>query len=475
MRIQLSALGLLGLLAAPLAAQTPRNVLLVMADDLGTDKLALYQSGAAVPPTPTLDALAGEGVLFRNAWACPVCSPTRATLQTGRYPFRHGVGTAIPFGPPLPRDELCLPAVLDRARELGGPTVATAAIGKWHLAAVPGGNGDPLRRGYDHFAGSNLGALTGPFDYFFWPESTDGVTQLTTDYATTAQVDAALAWIEQQNGPWFCYLAFHAPHTPFHAPPAELHTRELPDAPPEQDPVPYYEAMVEALDTELGRLLASLDPQVRAATTILVVGDNGTTGDVVLPPYDPQHGKGSLYQGGVRVPLIASGAGIAAPGREVAALVDVSDLFATVLELCGADWRAALPAGLTIDSVSLLPYLQQPLALPQRQWVLSQSIVPWLPPALSAGSGPFGGALGGGGLGAALGGLGAGAQLVSGVTLRNAVHKLIRYDNGVEELYNLLLDPQEQLDLLALPSLTPNAQAAYDELTATLDGLLSQP
>ncbi|QDU66103.1 sulfatase-like hydrolase/transferase [Engelhardtia mirabilis] len=462
---------------ALLAATAPaQNVLLVIADDLGTDKVGLYDPQSPPPPTPTLDALAAQGVQFQNAWSCPVCSPTRATLLTGRYPFRTGVGTAIPFGPPLPPDELTIASILDLAAAQGGAQVATAAIGKWHLADIAGGSVDPLRRGFDHWAGSNLGALAGPFDYEFWPQTVDTQTDLSTTYATTAAVDAAGAWIAQQTSPWFCYLAFNAPHTPFHAPPAELHGQVLPDVDPESDPVPFYDAMVEAMDTELGRLLAQMDPAALAATTIIVVGDNGTTGDVVLPPYDPERSKGSLYQNGIRVPLIVSGAQVAAPGRQVSALVDVSDLFATVLELLGADWVAALPDERLIDSVSMLPYVVQPVALPQREWVLSQSILN-LPGG--GGGGPLGGGLGTAGVGPATtslasGGLIAGAALESGIAIRNTGFKLIRRDDGGEELYNLLLDPTENVDLLTLPVLPTPAAGALAELSAVLDGLASE-
>ncbi|MEM7200445.1 MAG: sulfatase-like hydrolase/transferase [Planctomycetota bacterium] len=462
------ALALLG------AAQAPAqgNVLLVIADDLGTDKLLSY--GARRPPaTPRLDALAAGGLQFEQCWANPVCSPTRATIQTGRYSFRTGVGTAIPGGPPLDQAERTLAEAL---AESGAPH-ATALLGKWHLGgglASTTESLDPNRQGYAHFAGLLAGAFAGPFNYERWPRTEDGATTLSRDYATSVNVDDALAWIDDQSGPWFACVSFNAPHTPFHAPPAALHGLTLPPGRPCDRPLPFYKAMVEAMDAEVGRLLDSLDPDVAAATTVIFVADNGTTGDVVSPPLHPDQAKGSLYQGGIRVPLIIAGRGVAAAGRRVSALVNTTDLFVTILQLCGVD-PAQLRGGAPADSVSLMPYLRDPTAKAQREHAFAEVFVGTSSTAASAtptgslqsGSPPTGSA--------DAGCLIAGAVITSGKTIRNATHKLLRFADGREELYDLTNDPRERTDLLVGGGLQPAAQAAYDDLDAALQQLLQSP
>ncbi len=469
----LLALLSIGLSGASLPA-AQGNVLVIIADDVGTDKVGCYGVPSA-PPAPVLDGLAADGVRFESCWANPLCSPTRATLQTGRYSFRTGVGTALPFGPPLPLTERTLPEAL----QVLGAEHGTAAIGKWHL----GGNAlfelaalHPNLQGYGHFAGVLAGAFVEPFSYDFWPRTVDGDTEVSTTYATTANVDDALAWIGAQEGPWFLYMAFNSAHTPFHAPPPALHTQDLPDVEPCLDPVPFHNAMVESLDTEIGRLLASLTPATSAATHVIFLGDNGTTGDVVLPPADPEHGKGSLYQGGVRVPLIVRGPSVVLPGRVETSLVNTSDLFTTVLELCGAD-PAGLPGGAPADSVSLLPYLREPFVESQRSHVFAEVFHGYpAAAALLAGASrgaPKSASQSAKGTAADLGCDAGGAVLSSGKAIRNATHKLIRFDSGREELYHLILDPAETFDLLQLDTLPPLAAAAYAELTGELEALLA--
>lgn len=458
---------LLTLVTAAQGAAPQRNVLLVVADDLGTDKLAVYEPLSAPPPTPTIDALAAQGVRFTNAWSCPLCSPTRASLMTGRLPSEHGVGAALPLGPGLPLAEVTIPEALARALPSTSVAYATGAFGKWHLSEQgDGGQQAPNLQGFGQYAGSLPGAFVEPQDYEHWIRVENGQPGLSTAYATSVNVDDALEFIGAQQGPWFCYLAFNAPHTPFHAPPAELHTQALPPVEPASQPVPFYDAMVEALDKELGRLLANLPPGVAANTTVILIGDNGSTGAVVLPPYEPTKAKGTLYQGGVRVPLIVSGAGIVAPGRAHPGLVQATDLFATVLELCGAD-LASIAAGLPpLDTVSMVPYLQSPLSPSLRSIVRTELRITGTGFGQILSQLPGGAPTGGQG-----GGLIAGAQLMLGSAARNQTFKLIRPESGPEELYNLLIDPREQVDLLKLPALPPQARLAYRQLSGALDQL----
>jgi arylsulfatase B len=406
----LNRCGLLALFALAVAtcASGQGNILLIVADDLGVDNVSVYAEGSDLPPTPNIDALAQAGVLFRNCWANPVCSATRATIITGRYGSRTGVTHVVPPAPDLPLAELTIPEALELNSHLG---YTHAAIGKWHLGAAVNGELSPNLQGFSHYAGALPGSLP---DYYAWPKTTDGVTTQSLNYATTETVDDALAWISQQAQPWFLYLAFNAPHVPFDAPPPDLHSQALPPESWLEKPRPYYKALVEALDTELGRLLAGLGPQVLQQTTVLFVSDNGTPYFATVRPFVPEHAKATLYEGGLRVPLIISGPGVVAPGRECHALVNTTDLFATVLELAGVDLPSGLPAGLQLDSVSVTPYLADALQPPLRFLVFAEMIAPY---QLSIGK--------------------------NGVAYRDARYKLISFEDGTVELYNLLTDPLE--------------------------------
>jgi len=356
-----------------------RNVLILVADDLGVDMLSCYGVGSAPPPTPHLERMASEGVLFRNAWALPTCSPTRATIQTGRFPFRNSIGCVISTysgGPGLPLDELTLPEMLDQGT---GGRYAHAAIGKWHLGTSQVGDQlAPNLAGYGYFAGSLQGQLAA---YDSWTRVVNGVGAHESRYATSVAVDDALAWIGAQTRPWLCYVAFQAPHAPFHRPPPALHTRSLPFLDPAPwcgasggDPRPFYDAMVEALDTEIGRLLAGLSPLERARTTVIFLGDNGSDSCLIRPPLPSSHCKSTLYEGGLRVPLIVSGAGVTRPGVSTA-LVESSDLFATVAEIAGVDLAARFP-GRRFDSVSLLPSVADPARRGERLWLYAENYTP---------------------------------------------------------------------------------------------------
>ncbi|QDU68682.1 sulfatase-like hydrolase/transferase [Engelhardtia mirabilis] len=364
----------LALVVAPSASAiqgqrtTPPNVLLIVLDDVGVDQLGVYAEATNPPPTPNLDALAAQSVLFRQAWSNPVCSPTRAALMTGRHGFRTGVGNAIGSGATetgLPLSETILPELLDT----GGQYVH-AAFGKWHLGGAADGALAPNNAGFGHYDGclSNLDIVaSNPASYTNWPRVVDGVESVSTQYLTSATVDSALGWISQQTEPWFAYVAFHAVHSPFHWPPAALHSVNPASIPPGNPAHWQHRAMVEALDTEIGRLLSGVGAPA-GDLTVIVVGDNGTAGPGIEPPFDPTHGKHTLFDGGVRVPLLISGPTVSAPG-ECQALVQVLDLFATVAEIAGVN-----PAtiGKTIDSRSLVPYLANPTAVSERSVLFSE-------------------------------------------------------------------------------------------------------
>ncbi len=429
------------------ATGRPENVLILVADDLGVDAVGAYGEGSAPPPTPNLDALAARGVLFRNAWANPVCSATRAAILTGRYSFRTGIGSARnPGSETLSAAETTLPEALDAARS----GYSHAAIGKWHLGDGPGA---PKAAGFGH-------SVEGPAllvrDFYEWPRFVDGRRNVARRYLTSQLVDDALAWIGRQEDPWLCYLAFYAPHGPWMAPPAELHTQDLSGVGDVKHSPAYYKAMVEAMDSEIGRLLDGLGSE-RERTNVLFIGDNGSAWVVTEPPFVKQHGKGTPYEGGVNVPLIVAGPAVTAPGREVSSLVAAVDLFATALDLAGVDAASAVGAGVALDSVSFAPLLRDPDHPPVRSMVFAERFENsgWR----SMDSTGF-------------------------ATVRDGRYKLIRYYVfSRDELYDLEADPFEQNDLLFgtgpmggtgdTTGLDDEALAAYRALSDEIDRLRS--
>jgi len=344
---------------APEAPKGPTpNVLFIVADDLGTDKVSVYGEHPDAPPTPRIDALAAEGLLFRNAYAYSVCSPTRAAMLTGRYGRRYGLGGIVSVPEEtheLPLSEVLLPEMLQLAPEVWH----SAAIGKWHLSGhqTQSSFSHPNDQGFGHFEGTlgNLGTLTDARDgsYQRWEKVTNGAKEVATTYATSATTDDAIRQLGQLSSPFFLYVAYHAPHQPLHVPPEALLPEPLPRR---SGPKERYAAVVTALDHEIGRLLDAMSPAQRAQTMVVFLGDNGTEGSAILPPLDPDHGKGTMFEGGTNVPFVVRGPGVPA-GQETDALLHVVDLFPTVAELAGVDLSRLTRDGrlIDIDGVSQVP------------------------------------------------------------------------------------------------------------------------
>lgn len=429
-------------LAAAVGAQTPPNLLLVIADDIGVDNIGCYGLGSAPPPTPTIDALAARGVRFTDATVCPLCSPTRASVMTGRHGFRTGVGTALTgTSPGLLATEVLLPEILS-------PTgVRTALIGKWHLGSDLGPL-TPTAEGFDVFTGALSGTLP---SYYSWPKVENGVSATSTVYATTDCVDEALQFVQQTTGqPWFLVLSFNAPHTPYQAPPVALHTQNLGGLNPNTTPLPFYKAMAQAMDTEFGRLLATLSPAVLQNTNVVFLGDNGTATDGVLPPFDPNRSKGTLFQGGVRVPLIFAGPAVGGLPRTEPATVHAVDLFPTLAAMQGVDARAAVPASVVLDGVSLLPLLQAAGQPSPRQFVYTQKFAGTVAMNV-AGDG----------------------ELIRDERF-TLLHTRQTGGNIGEQLYDLIADPWQNTNLLSQP-LSSTAAAAYTALRRELAKLRGYP
>ncbi|MEM7200607.1 MAG: sulfatase-like hydrolase/transferase [Planctomycetota bacterium] len=414
-----------GVIALAPVAQPP-NSLVVLADDLGIENLAVYGSrtSSVPPPTPTIDALAARGVLFRNFWSQPECTPTRASLMTGRYAMHNAVGSVnIPHGGTLELAETTF------AEHLADASYAAAAFGKWHLSYLTtGARQAPNLQGFTQFAGTYAGAVDP--SYYSYEYVVNGSVSTSTTYNTTQIVDDAIAWLATAPEPWVCYVAFNAPHSPYHAPPSQLHSYDLEGLDPTTDPIPFYKAMIEAMDTELGRLLGALGPTT-TRTDVWFLGDNGTPDAVVEAPLRPARVKSSAYEGGVNVPLIVAGPSVGAPGRTEGGLAHVVDLFATLADTAGLP---PCPKWLACDGRSLRPYLQSSGGAPVRDAMVSERFI-----GLDPNRNGF-------------------------ACIRGERFKLIRrYPTGQEEYYDLSLDPMEQSDLLA-GSLSPAQLLSLEQL-----------
>lgn len=372
---------LFGCTADPLAAATTEplggNVLIILSDDIGIDKTAIYGEHPTPPATPNIDALASRSVLFRNAYAQPSCSPTRASLLTGRHPTRHGVGRWIfmegeRFA--LPDAELTIPQMLRLA-----PYRWTSALyGKWHLAGADSERAPfrPLLAGFDQFVGT-LGNPTGaihldtnpggPLGYLNWEKDDNGSLSWSDEYLLTHSFDSALQAIPKLPEPWFVVVATNGAHDPLHNPPAELLAEALPDDATE---LQQFTAMVEVVDASIGKLLAGIPSVLLDRTTVIYTSDNGTANDVgelIQPPWDPTRSKETVFEGGVNVPLLISGPLVRQPGSESQALVSLVDILPTVAEIAGIKLETVVvqegvSRGVPIrfDGHSLVPHLLDP-------------------------------------------------------------------------------------------------------------------
>jgi arylsulfatase A-like enzyme len=338
------------------------NIVHIVADDLGWKDVGF--NGCTDIKTPNLDALAAGGAKFTQFYVQPMCTPTRAALMTGRYPFRYGLQTAVipsVSGYGLDTNEWLMPQCL---KEAG---YKTAIIGKWHL-----GHADkqywPKQRGFDY----QYGAMIGELDYF--THSEHGVLDWFRDnkpvkekgYTTTLLGQDAAKLIEQHDTstPLYLYLTFNAPHTPYQAPKEYIDRYSAIQEPTRRT----YAAMVACLDDEIGRVIAALEKKkMRENTLILFHSDNGGTrsamfagvmadmSKVKIPcdngPY--REGKGTLYEGATRVCALANWPGHIKPGT-VDGLIHAVDIYPTVAALAGASTAKCKPLdGLNVwDTIS---------------------------------------------------------------------------------------------------------------------------
>ena len=299
-------------------AQTP-NILLVIADDLGTDALNGYTDQTLKPITPTLDSIRNEGITFTNAWAAPVCTPTRASIMSGKHGSKTDV-LGVPGNLGLEHTSL-----LSTLNAQSPKNYTNAVVGKWHISQPQ----DPLHPS-QHGAEYYMGFLAGfPADYNEWEKTQDGTRETVNNYVTSTITNSAITWVDRQDSPWLLWVAHAAPHTPFHVPPSEMYSIRNPTTNLQK-----FIAMIESVDYEIARLLASMSEAERENTVVIFMGDNGTSGTVIRD-YPREHSKGTLYEGGIRVPFIISGKVVTRKNEVEPALINVLDLHATILELTG--------------------------------------------------------------------------------------------------------------------------------------------
>src|SRR5215831_10263323 len=360
---------------AGLRAQTHENrpnIVYIVADDLGWKDVGFNGSDIK---TPNLDKLADAGVKFKQCYARPMCTPTREALMTGRYPFRYGLQTAVipsshTYG--LPTDEWLISQALKEAGYY------TAIIGKWHL-----GHADPKywprQRGFDY----QYGPLIGEIDYFTheqhgvldWYRNNKRVVE--EGYSTFLLGDDAVKLINSHDTsvPLYLYLAFNAPHTPYQAP------KDYLDRYPNiSDPTRRaYAAMITALDEQVGRVVQALeDRHIRENTIIVFQSDNGGTrnkmfageGDMskIAIPCDNgpfREGKGTLYEGGTRVPAFANWPGHIPSGTSVEGMIHVVDMYPTLAGLAGAKTDKAK----SLDGLDMWPTMSKGVPSPRTELV----------------------------------------------------------------------------------------------------------
>jgi arylsulfatase A-like enzyme len=371
-----TVLALFGAVAPAMAADNKPNILYIVSDDQGWKDVGYHGSDIK---TPTIDKLAATGARLEQFYAQPMCTPTRACLMTGRYPLRYGLQTlVIPSGGAygLATDEWLLPQAL---KEAG---YKTAIIGKWHL-----GHTDqkwwPRQRGFDY----QYGPLIGEIDYFThethhvvdWYFNNKKLKE--KGYSTTLLGNDAVKYIDKQNPvtPFYLYLTFNAPHTPYQAPKEYLDLYKNITDPSRRA----YAASITAMDDQIGRVVTELDKKgLRDNSIIVFQSDNGGTRNkmfagevdvtkVTIPcdngPY--RDGKGSLYEGGTRVPALVNWPGHVKTGV-VDGMIHVVDMYPTLAKLAGASTAKCKP----LDGLDVWPTISDGAASPRTELVYNVEV-----------------------------------------------------------------------------------------------------
>ncbi|NMB81529.1 MAG: sulfatase, partial [Ignavibacteria bacterium] len=330
---------------------TPPNIVFILADDMGWNQTSYI--GSDFYETPNIDSIAREGIYFTQAYApAPTCSPSRAGILTGKYPARLHLTEYIP-GDQYPWAKLKCPKMVDRlpleeitiAEMLKPLGYKSAMIGKWHLNTdkfyQPGRVGDAGSQGFD---------VDHPNDK---PEPTDDPTN--DAHHAIENTNEALKFIDSnKDQPFFLYLAHTIPHRPIMEHPDLIYKYQIKEGADKLINNPIIAAMIERMDTQIGRVLKRLDEyKLRENTIVIFSSDNG--GYDKLQAQDPlRGGKSMLYEGGIRVPLAIRWPGVIKPGSKSDAIVTGTDFFPTFAEMLGIK---SLPEN--VDGKSILPLLKQ--------------------------------------------------------------------------------------------------------------------
>lgn len=350
---------------ATLMAANKPNIILILADDLGWTDLGCY--GSTFYETPNLDSLAKQGMRFTDAYAaCNVCSPTRASILTGKSPARLHLTDWLPGRPNRPDQKLNRPD-FERFLPLEEVTLAetlrdagyqTAFVGKWHLGEST--NHWPTHQGFDvNIGGGKAGSPSSYFSPYRMPNLPDGPNG---EYLNERLTDEALKFVTraaENNKPFLLYFSHYAVHTPLQAKPEVVEkyqakaaklgaSREnfLPDHGRQVRQVqdhPVYGAMVESLDDSVGRVMARLkELNLETNTIVIFTSDNGGLSTAEGSPtanLPLRAGKGWAYEGGVREPLLIKWPGVVAPGSVSHAQTISADFYPTILQMLGLPAR----------------------------------------------------------------------------------------------------------------------------------------
>ncbi len=338
---------LIVVLGSSLFAASKPNVLLIITDDQGYGDFSIH--GNPHLQTPHIDQLGRSGVQFERFYVNSFCAPTRAALLTGRWPMRTGVHGVTH------NKEAMKPAEITLAEAFGANGYRTACIGKWH-------NGEqfpftPAGQGFEHVFGFNNGHWNNYFDATLLrgtqPEPTKG-------YITDVLTDEAMQFITaRQKEPFFCYLAYNAPHSPYQVP--DKHFDKFKAKGFEANVAAFY-GMCENIDDNVGRLLAHLDTLKLAENTIVIfLTDNGGTAGVKTYNAGMRGGKTSLHEGGTRVPLFIRWPAAKWTPQVVQEITAHIDLFPTIMDLCDVKISDS-----KLDGMSLKPLLQNSSKWPER-------------------------------------------------------------------------------------------------------------
>ena len=379
-----SALLLIGahLVSAHLSAMP--NIVFVLVDDLGWADLGVY--GSDLHETPRIDAFAAESMRFTNAYAAsPVCSPTRASIMTGKHPAKlhMTVWREAARNPPLQRS-LLPPIAVDSlphaevtvAEVLQAAGYVTAHVGKWHLGTA---EYYPQTQGFDYNVG---GTLWGAPQTFFYPYAGDrpfsGLRYVPHlgggregEYLTDRLTDEAIQILRRERGkPIFLHLAYHTVHTPIEGKPelVERYRARIRDKTRHRNP--HLAAMVHSLDENFGRLLDTLDElDIADDTVVFFTSDNGGfinnyDGMQVTDNSPLRSGKGSLYEGGIRVPAMVRWPGVTEPGSVSDTPISSVDYYRTILSIVGE--AGDRDHNRAVDGIDLSPLLQDPEHVPDR-------------------------------------------------------------------------------------------------------------